>query len=341
MQNVINKIVVIVVAAIIMSGCYYTPTHNHDAYVASRDISMAADTDTIAYNSMESFYNTHHYAQNYNFVVKSDSLVLLRQQPDELLNGLPTDSFVIEKGNRLVVVDIRLLNNDKTDSVWVQVARDQHTFGWVHESRLLPAVVPDDPISQFISTFSDTHLLVFLIIISVIAVSYLIHSIKQKRVKAVHFNDIDSFYPTLLAITVATAATFYSSIQLFAPETWKHFYYHPSLNPFAVPPILSVFLASVWAIIIMAIATVDDVWHKLSAPHATLYLCGLVAVCAANYIIFSITTLYYVGYVLLIAYFYYAISHYARNNFYRYVCGNCGTRLKRKGVCPKCGALNT
>ena len=272
-----------------------------------------------------------------HFVTQSS---ILSKHPEELLNGLTTDSFFVEKGNRLVVVDIRLLKNDPIDSVWVQVARDQYTFGWVHESKLLPNVVPDDPISQFISTFSDTHLLVFLIIISVIAISYLVHSIRQKHVKAVHFNDIDSFYPTLLALTVATAATFYSSIQIFAPETWRHFYYHPSLNPFAVPMIISVFLVSVWSIIIIMIATIDDVLHKLPAWHALLYLCGLGAVCAANYIIYSITTLYYVGYLLLIAYFVYAIKQYANKNFYKYSCGKCGAKMKSKGRCEKCGTIN-
>lgn len=337
-------IVAIIIATITLTSCYHTTTRHNDAYVAQPSAiysdSQVADSDTAAYDNMNAFYNTHHYTQNYNFVVKADSLALLRQQPEELLNGLPTDSFFVKKGNHLVVVDIRLLINDNADSVWVQVARDQHTFGWVRENRLLPSVVPDDPISQFISTFSDTHLLVFLIIISVIAVSYLIHSIRQKRVKAVHFNDIDSFYPTLLAMTVATAATFYSSIQMFAPEIWRHFYYHPSLNPFAVPPILSIFLTSVWAMVIMSIATVDDVLKKLSTSHAALYLCGLGAVCAANYIIFSITTLYYVGYALLIAYCVYATKQYTKNNFFRYRCGNCGAKMKRKGKCEKCGAIN-
>lgn len=318
-----RTIAIAIITIIALSGCYHTPTRQHDAH---------ATTAT--------FYNTHHYAQNYNFVVKADSLVLLRQQPEELLNGLPTDSFVIGKGDRLVVVDIRQLRNDTIDTVWVQLAHDQYTFGWIHECQLLPAVVPDDPISQFISTFSDTHLLVFLIIISVIAISYLVHSIRQKHVKAVHFNDIDSFYPTLLALIVAAAATFYSSIQMFAPETWRHFYFHPSLNPFAVPPILAIFLISVWAMIIIAIATVDDVWRKLPPSHAILYLCGLCAVCAANYIIFSITALYYIGYVLLVAYIIYAIKQYIRNNYYKYVCGCCGMKMKRKGRCPRCGAVN-
>ena len=201
--------------------------------------------------------------------------------------------------------------------------------------------MPDDPISQFILTFSNVHLLISLIIISVIAIGYLFFNIRKKKAKVVHFNDIDSFYPTLLAISVASAATFYSSIQMFAPETWQHFYYHPSLNPFAVPPILSAFLVSVWAMVIMTIATIDDVYHKLSPAHATLYLSGLAALCSANYIIFSITTLYYVGYILLLAYIFYAVKRYVTNNYFSYVCGKCGAKLTHKGRCPHCGTLNT
>ena len=59
-----------------------------------------------------------------------------------------------------------------------------------------------------------------------------------------------------------------------------------------------------------------------------------------NYIIYSITTLYYIGYLLLIAYFVYAIKHYVHNNYYKYSCGKCGAKMKRKGICKKCGTIN-
>lgn len=45
----------------------------------------------------------------------------------------------------------------------------------------------------------------------------------RKNAKIVHFRDIDSFYPTLLAIIVACSATFYASIQNFVPDVWRHF----------------------------------------------------------------------------------------------------------------------
>ena len=222
----------------------------------------------------------------------------------------------------------------------MQLARDQSTFGWINESQLLPSVVPDDPISQFISTFSDVHLLIFLVVICVIGMLYLALKIVRAKAFLVHVRDIDSFYPTLLALLVAASATFYASIQLFAADTWRHFYYHPTLNPFSVPLLLSVFLTSVWAILIIGLATIDDVRHKLPFSDAMLYLCGLAGVCAVNYIVFSIRTLYYVGYPLLLGYGYWAIRRYLAYNRSRFTCGNCGAALHSKGRCPHCGSFN-
>lgn len=286
------------------------------------------------------FARTHHYSQNYNFVVKADSLSLLEQQPEELLNGMVTDTVNVYRHDHLVVADIRIIPTDSIDSVWVQVARDQTTFGWAREKALLKDVVPDDPISQFISTFSDTHLLIFLIVISVIAVAYLMRTIFKRNAKIVHFNDINSFYPTLLAIIVASAATFYNSIQLFAPDAWQNFYFHPRLNPFSVTPLLSVFLISVWAMVIVAVAAIDVVRRTLPFGEALLYLCGLAGICAINYIVFSITTLYYIGYPLFAAYLYYAIRVYYKRSRCSFYCGKCGAPMHSKGRCPVCGAEN-
>ena len=98
-----------------------------------------------------SFGSTHYYTKNYNFIVKSDSIALIRQQPEEVSAYLPTDTIYLHKHDHIVVADIRIIPTDSIDSVWIQVARDQATFGWQRESMLLPKVVPDDPISEFIS----------------------------------------------------------------------------------------------------------------------------------------------------------------------------------------------
>ena len=261
-----------------------------------------------------SFSTTHHYTNKYNFVVAADSLLLIRQQPEEYVSGLSIDSFAVKKNCLLVVSDIRMIPQDSVDSVWVQLATEDNDFGWTHESNMLQKVVPDDPISQFIMTFSNVHLLIFLIIIVLIGVAYLVRKIFSQNAKIVHFNDIDSPYPTALVLTVSLSAAFYATIQTFMPEMWRHFYFHPTLNPFAVPRVLGFFLASVWAILILALACVDEVKHRMSMGEGILYLGGLVGMCAIDYIVFSISTLYYVGYVLLIVYFWYAIRAYLHSN---------------------------
>ena len=275
-----------------------------------------------------SFYTTHHYTKNYNFVVTGDSLVVVAQEPEampipEVLSTLHDEAdsslftlhdsslftlhYSLLKGERIVVADIRTVPSDTIDSVWVKVARDQLTFGWIHENELLAKVSPDDPISQFIDLFSNVHLLVFLAFCVVIVAAYGVRRLMRRGAKIVHFNDIPSFYPTALCLLVASSAVLYSSIQLFGPESWRHFYYHPSLNPFGMPLHLGLFVTSVWAIIIVAIATVDDVTKHLPLGSAILYLGGLLAVCAVCYVVFSITTLYYIGYPLLIAYYIFAL----------------------------------
>lgn len=331
-----NNLVMLVLCAL-LCACY----HNKSGGAYDDRTAAAADTaEDRALTDLQRFEATHHYGRSYNFVVKADSIPIIVQQPEEFIYRMHTDTVYVRRNDHIAVADVRIIDADHIDSVWVQVARDQSTFGWTHEGILLKSVVPSDPISQFISTFSDTHLLIFLIVISIIASSYLLRRIMKKKAFIVHFNDIDSMYPTLLAIAVATAATFYSSIQLFAPDQWQQFYFHPSLNPFSQPPIIGVFVAAVWAMLILCIATIDDVKELLSLSQRILYLCGLAAICAANYIIFSITTLYYVGFPLLITYIVFALYRYVHVAACSYTCGKCGRKIRHIGRCPYCGADN-
>lgn len=322
--------VVIIMTSLFMTSCYYEQeSQTPDAWNLTEE-----QLDSLSFSS------THHYSQNYNFVVTADSLTLVEQQPEEVVNMFSTDSLIVYKGDNLVVADIQIQPRDSIDSVWVKVARDQSTIGWIHESKLLPGVVPDDPISQFISVFSNTHLLIFLVIICLLAVAYLLRYLLRRKSKIVHFNDIDSFYPTLLTLLVASSATLYASIQLFVPETWRHFYYHPTLNPFGLPAILMIFIVAVWSIVIVSLAAVQDTIHQLSIGDAISYLLGLLGICAVDYVIFSISTLYYIGYVLLVAYFVFALWMYFKHSRCYYLCGKCGKKLHKKGICPNCGALN-
>lgn len=100
-----------------------------------------------------SYLMERHYTLNSNFEVTSDSL-LLQQLP--LIDMLP-----VYEGEKLVVAEFMVQPADSVDSVWVKVARDQETMGWIHEKELLKKVVPVDSVSQFIHFFSNSHTIAF------------------------------------------------------------------------------------------------------------------------------------------------------------------------------------
>ena len=322
MQHVRHYILFLM--ALLLTACYNHGRKTPDAWDLTRQ-----QIDSI------SFSTTHHYSQNYNFVVTASSLPLSDALPDMVF-----DTVYVTKGERIVVAEIQTIPTDTIDSVWVKVARDQITQGWIHESELLQGVSPDDPISQFIDVFSNTHLLIFLALCIIVGGAYAVRRLLRRQAYIVHFNDIDSIYPTLLCLLLATSATLYATIQMFGAESWRHFYYHPSLNPFALPLHLGLFVASVWGIIIVGVAAVDDVLRRLSGVDALLYLAGLGAICSVVYVVFSISTLYYIGYPLLVAYVGFALWRFFRFAHYQYVCGHCGHPLRTKGRCPHCSTIN-
>ncbi len=323
-------LLLLLMLALLTSSCYRKPVVASRAPVEFTDRQL----DSI------SFARTHHYSQNYNFIVEADSMVLTQQMPEEAVSQLPTDSFAVKCNERLAVADIRIMPMDSVDSVWVQLAHEQGRFGWIHETDMLRAVVPDDPVSQFISFFSDEHLLIFLVVLVLVLFAYGMHKLRRRNAYIVHFNDIATFYPTLLAVVVAISATLYSSVQMFAADEWQEFYFHPSLNPFSQKGLLQLFLASVWALLIVGIAAVDDIFRHLSFAEAVLYLLGLAGICAVCYVVFTISTMYYVGYVLLLAYVGFAFWRYFTYTKSDYLCGNCGKQIRKKGRCPHCGAVN-
>lgn len=290
-----------------LTSCYRERTPSR---FQMKDTIVVDDSLSKLQQDSITFAHTHHYSENFNFVVRADSMTLLRQEPEEWINGMLTDSFAVKRGASAAVADIRILSNDPVDSVWVQLATEDYTFGWIHESEMLKKVDPDDPISQFISTFSDVHLLIFLGIFALIIIAYLLRKQLKRNNKIVHLNDIPSPYPMALAVNVAVSAAFYASIQMFAPEMWREFYFHPSLNPFSQPLLMGLFLGSVWFMLILAIASIDEALRCLRVEEAIAYLLNLGAVCALCYIVFSISTLYYIGYPLLVLYIWWALKKF-------------------------------
>ena len=273
-----------------------------------------------------------HYTLNANFEVVSDSL-MLQQLP--LIDAIP-----VYKGDDVVVAEFMIQPEDSVDSVWVKVARDENAIGWVHEKELLKNVVPLDSVSQFIHFFSSTHTAIFFVILAIFGCLYIVRAFKRKRLQLAWFNDIESVFPALLSFLIATAATLYSSIQHFIPGTWQQFYYNPSLNPFDLPFILALFMINVWLIILVGLATLEDTLHQPRIETIFFYLLGLMSYSILLYMFFTVATLLYAGYICLPLYGWWCYTRIRKSSRYEYVCGNCGAKMKSKGVCSHCGAIN-
>ena len=79
----------------VLSGCYRSPRSHRFHLKTAADSLQMADTLTAQQQDSLRFARKHHFSQGFNFVVKADSLMLLRQQPEELVGGFQTDSFAV------------------------------------------------------------------------------------------------------------------------------------------------------------------------------------------------------------------------------------------------------
>lgn len=271
------------------------------------------------------------YALNSNFRVTADTL-WLHQLP--LLDSIP-----VREGDELVVAEITARKEMEGDSVWVKVARDQETIGWVPERQLLSHIVPVDPISRCIHLFSNSHALPFFLVLAVFFLCFVYRALRRKQIKLIWLNDIDSVFPITLSWLMAAAATLYNSMQHFVPETWERYYYDPSLNPFDLPFVLGLFVLSVFLILLLGVALLDDLFHQTTMEVAFFYLLGLASCCIFLYIFFTYLWVY-LAYLAFIAYSVWCVRRLRKANSYPYACGACGAKMRSKGICPHCGALN-
>lgn len=282
------------------------------------------------------------YEAGDNFLVSADSLHLQSNQP---LHNLPVDTaceqLSVYYNDQLVVAEILVIPEDSVDSVWVKLARDQFTMGWVHQRDFVESVVPDDPISQFIHLFSIRHLGLFGILFAVSLLALLYQIFSRNKPHVFFLRDILSPYPTFLLIILALSALLYAGIQHYVPETWVLYYYHPTLNPFGLPLILSLFLCSVWVLLVLTLATIEEVFRLLPTGEAMLYLLSLLGCCILCYLLFTLAALSPgVSYILFALFILVLMLRYNRYSKPRYFCGSCGKRLKQLGKCPHCGAEN-
>lgn len=315
-----------------LSSCGWTEQMSGDQEETVSEANLAADTllelTQKQADSLE-FRLLHHYTHNFNFVVKADSLVLISREEE------PTDTSKVRKNDCIAVADIREL-----DTIWIKVARDQFTMGWIPEDELLQGVVPDDPISQVIDSLTSSRYIWMSAVVVLGLLGFVLKRRGLKQLQIFRFDEMDSFYPTLFLILVALVACLYGSIQQYAPEFWQEYYFHPTLNPLILPPVMAILLTLVWAVIIIFIAMLVDVYHHFYFFPGMMYVLEMLGSAMISYLVISWTTYIFLGYFLLVAYIVVLMLVYIKYIRCKYVCGSCGHRIRQKGLCPHCGKRN-
>ena len=324
------KLILPLIAALTLTCCNPTPQYHADDW----DLTQKRK-DSL------NFRINHHYTINYNFCITADSLQLQIARPYHNLQQNSTDGFAtVLKHNHIAVADILIVPEDKTDSVWIKVARDQLTSGWIHEQELLKSIVPDQTLSKLIHAFHHNRTLLLTICLAIAALAQTVCRIRRVRCPFVHFSDVASAYPTLLCLTFALTCLLYAAMLKFRPEQWHEFYFHPTLSPFHLPRAASLFVCGLWAQLLFAIASAEVIFKELSRWQALCYICSLLCVCAACYMLFSHPAFFYAACPTLALYAFLALRLYFTRSRCRYVCGNCGAHLLHAGRCPHCGAWN-
>ena len=291
------------------------------------------------------FRLTHHYGPNFNFELKADSMILVPREGD-----LIQDTCVVRNKDLLVVAQIKRIEaNDSTmeDTFLIKVAHDQTTMGWVKESELLENAVPDDPISQLIDFMTGSRAIWMSSLLGFGVIAFFFRKMRKQKMsislsdlKVVDLIEMDSFYPPLLLILVACVAALYASVQNFVPEFWQEYYFHPTMNPLLLPPIMAVLVTLVWLTLIVIVAVVIEVYNNFYSFRGIIYLFEIAGVCMLVYLLISWTILIYVGYLLLPILIAYLIYYYFKYIRCTMTCGHCGRKIREKGICKHCGAIN-
>lgn len=277
------------------------------------DTTTAADTTLLSLSPQQVdslvFRLTHHYSENFNFLVKADSLTLIPREGDT-----NTDTCTVYYNDIIVVAAIKAIPGDSIDSIWVKVARDQGTMGWIPEHKLLEGTTPDDTISEILDFLSDSRAIWMSAVVALGILALIIRKNKKiQKPQILKFDEMASIYPPLFIALVALMASLYASVQNFVPEYWQEFYYHPTLNPLVLPPLMAALVVIMWLVIITFIAIIDEVYHHLYIIPGIRYITELVGFTMLVYLAISWSTIFYIGYfllpLLLIALCYITVKH--------------------------------
>ena len=280
------------------------------------DTTTAEDTTLMSLTRQQvdslEFRLTHHYSENFNFLVKADSLTLVPREGD-----LISDTCYVRKGDEIAVAAIKTVPGDSIDSIWVKVASNQYTMGWIREKELLKGATPNDLISEMLDALSTSRAIWMSAILAVGLTAFLIG--RKKNIKRKDFlqqevehlldflSEMPSIYPALFLLWTGLMASLYASVQNFVPEFWQEYYFHPTLNPLVLPPLMAALVVVLWLDIITFIAVIDEIYHHFYFQPGITYLAKLIGVAMLVYLIISWTTLIYVGYLLLAALIYFLL----------------------------------
>lgn len=271
------------------------------------DTTTFADTTLMALSPQQVdslvFRLTHHYSNNFNFIVKADSLTLTPRDGD-----LIQDTCRVYDGDLIAVAEIKSLPGDSIDSIWVKVAHDQYTMGWIPEHELLQGTTPDGTISQLLDALSSSRAIWMSAFVALGIFALFIRKDKSskerlytiRKPELLKFDEMASPYPVLFVMLVALMASLYASVQNFVPEFWQEYYYHPTLNPLLLPPLMASLVVLLWLVIITFVAVIDEVYHHFYLVPGVTYLIELCGIAMLVYLIISWTTLVYIGYPLLL-----------------------------------------
>lgn len=335
-DSLLSVLVLIMISVLTLGSCTYHHSGSDDHWTSSGSVEP---------DSLE-FRIKHHYWKN-DFFMITDSLKLSeypRTDVTELLNITAEGSAsVVSPGQEVGVIGLIMTHSQRDrKQIWVQVARDRFCKGWIEEEVLLENSIPARPISKFIYYFSNRSIIYFGSVLLLAAMILMIRLAHRRRIPFVHFNDIRSFYPTLLCLMVATEATIYGTMQRFAPDTWIEYYFHPTLNPLSphLPLILILFICMLWLTLLVGLATIEDLRHTPEDFGIVSYCAGLAMMCVTLYLVFSLSVHIYIGYPLLLAYWIFAFVRHHRFATPHYRCGNCGSPIEGPGKCPECGMEN-
>jgi len=101
-----------------------------------------------------------------------------------------------------------------------------------------------------------------------------------------------------------------------------------------------VLVTLVWLTLIVLVAVIIEVYNNLYSFRGIIYLLDIAGLCMVVYLLISWTTFIYIGYVLLLLLIVLMVFIYFRFIRCSLVCGQCGRKMKAKGICKHCGALN-